>query len=328
MKEKQPAAARVFTRAIEKNRLAHAYLLEGPKGTGKMETAYLIAQRFFCRNSEGPEPCHVCSDCRRISSGNHPDVVRVEPEGQSIKKSQVETLIKEFAYKGVESSRKFFIIDKSEMMTTQAANSLLKFIEEPHAETMAVLLTENPHLLLETILSRCQVITFSPISREALEADLKRENIPEATAKIVSVLTNDLEEAVELCHEEWFAEARLLVLQFMEGIHGQSNHAFMMIYEALIPHFDSAERMNIALDLILYWYRDLLSVHLSTTSDIIYIDRTDLLQRQALQLSLQRVMFSMEAVLHGKDQLSANVSQQNVMEQLVLKLQRGSGNDL
>lgn len=328
LQKKQPAAVRVLTRAIEKDRLAHAYLLEGPRGTGKQTAAALLAKSFFCHHRQNAEPCQECVDCRRIDSGNHPDAIWVHPDGQSIKKNQVEALIKEFAFKGVESNRKIFLIEKAETMTTQAANSLLKFIEEPHAETMAVLLTVKPHLLLKTILSRCQSITFTPLTKGGLEKELISLGITQTKARLATVMTNDRDEAVELCNDEWFAKARMIVLQLMESIQGRSSQTFMIVYEMITPHFDTAERMNIGLDLILYWYRDLLSVHLSSMNDIIYSDEKDKLQDQALHLPVREVLSAIEMVLYAKDQLSANVSQQNVLEQLVLKLQRGSGNDL
>ncbi|MFX3864258.1 DNA polymerase III subunit delta', partial [Streptococcus suis] len=92
-------------------------------------------------------------------SGNHPDVHWIEPDGQSIKKGQIEALQEEFSKTGVESNQKLYIIRHADKMTNNAANSLLKFLEEPHRGTTAVLLTEQYHRMLPTIISRCQVLS-------------------------------------------------------------------------------------------------------------------------------------------------------------------------
>ncbi|TCP22566.1 DNA polymerase III delta prime subunit [Scopulibacillus darangshiensis] len=324
----QATAARILTNALTQGQLAHAYLIEGQKGTGKRKAAKLLSQSFFCQNKEGAEPCGHCRDCRRVNSGNHPDVVWVKPDGQSIKKEQVSNLIKEFSYRGVESRRKIFIIEQADHMTIQAANSLLKFIEEPNGETIAVLMTEQMQQLLDTIISRCQILTFRPLSRQQMEEQLVAKELPRPLARLSAALTNDIEDALEYCSNEWFAEARQKVIQFMEELINQSQSVLLKIYGSFSPHFDDQSKMDIGLDLILLWYKDLMSLHLERMDDIIYIDQLDLLNRQALKSSLQQVTDDMSSVLSAKKRLSAHVNQQSVMEQLVLMLQGGVSNEL
>ena len=107
----QPQLTQHFAKLIKQNRLAHAYLLSGASGTGKLSLAVWIAQVIFCdhRNSDG-SPCLKCSECRRIAENEHPDVVRIVPEGRSIKVDQVRYLKSEFSKSGLEGNRKVFII--------------------------------------------------------------------------------------------------------------------------------------------------------------------------------------------------------------------------
>lgn len=119
----------------------HIYLLESREQA--KEIALQLTKSYFCRERTGAEPCNQCADCKRIEKGNHPDVHMVEPDGASIKKHQVEFLQKEFNYRGMETSHKMYIIDEADKMTASAANSLLKFLEEPESPTLAILLTER-----------------------------------------------------------------------------------------------------------------------------------------------------------------------------------------
>lgn len=106
LSETQEKVVKIITNSIRKQRLSHAYLFDGPKGTGKRNVALQLAKTFFCANKQGEDACESCSDCKRITSGNHPDVHVIQPEGQSIKIEQIRNLKKEFSYRGMESVRK------------------------------------------------------------------------------------------------------------------------------------------------------------------------------------------------------------------------------
>ena len=167
LEELQPTVLKMIKNSILKKRVAHAYLLEGMRGTGKRETGMLIAKSLLCvAPAAGYQPCEQCINCKRINSGNHPDVHMIEPDGLSIKKQQIKELQEEFSKKAVESSRKIYIIVHADKMSVSASNSLLKFLEEPSPQTVALLLTEQLQQILPTILSRCQVLSFQPLLPE------------------------------------------------------------------------------------------------------------------------------------------------------------------
>ncbi len=134
----------------------------------------------------------------RIEHEEHPDVTMVEPDGLSIKVDQVRAIKEEFAKSGMESRRKILIIEDMDKMTTSAANSLLKFIEEPEGEITILLLTTEIQQLLPTIVSRCQIIHF-PVRNvhDRIEEIVARE-IPQASATLLANLTQDADEAQEI----------------------------------------------------------------------------------------------------------------------------------
>ena len=185
LEEIQPVALKMIKNSLQKNRLAHAYLFEGIRGTGKRETGMVLAKSLFCLSLlEGCKPCEECTNCRRINHGNHPDIHVVEPDGMSIKKGQIQLLQEEFAKTGVESRQKLYMIIHADRMTVNAANSLLKFLEEPFQQTFAILVTEQVQKILPTILSRCQTISFQPLSSVNLQQRLIEAEIPEHMAPL------------------------------------------------------------------------------------------------------------------------------------------------
>ncbi|MBU8908408.1 DNA polymerase III subunit delta' [Desertibacillus haloalkaliphilus] len=323
VESKQPTVAKVLTNSIIRDRLAHAYLFEGKRGTGKKEVAYELAKSHFCQHRNGAEPCQQCAECKRITSGNHPDVHFIAPEGQSIKKGQVEHLQKEFTYRGVESKKKVYIIADAEQMTASAANSLLKFLEEPEGPTIAILLTEQPQRILNTVLSRSQVISFSPLPPGRFSEQLVNRGIAEPVAKVLAELTNDLREADEFCEDDWIVQARNLVIQLTGEVHERPHQVMFTLQDKWINLFKSKDEVNIGLDLILLWYRDILFVQLGETDQITYIDQANLLQKQALSSSRDKLTKQMTAILEAKRHLSANVNTQLLMEKLLLRLQEG-----
>ena len=151
----------------------HAYLLCGPRGTGKKSVARLCAMAAVCRG-EGARPCGVCGPCRRVLSDTHPDLHTVEPEKdkKSIGVNVMRDTIAEVGVKSFEGGTKALFIPRAEIMTAQAQNCLLKTLEEPPEDTVFFLMTDQPGALLPTIVSRCRTVRFHPLNFEAAKARL------------------------------------------------------------------------------------------------------------------------------------------------------------
>ena len=243
----QPKVMHLLKQMLIKNRVAHAYLFEGMKGTGKKEAGLTLAKAVFCEEPiEGYKPCERCIQCKRINTGNHPDLYIIEPEGSSIKKEQIQLLQEEFSKTGVESAKKFYIIIHADLMTVNAANSLLKFLEEPGRETTAVLVTENIHKILPTILSRCQHISFTPIPKQTFILQLINEGIKKERAPLLANLTNSIDEALKLSEDQWFLQARKLVIKLYEIKSTQSlPDTLLFLQTDWLTHFKEREQLDI-----------------------------------------------------------------------------------
>ncbi|WLV24739.1 DNA polymerase III subunit delta' [Aciduricibacillus chroicocephali] len=321
--EIQPLAARILENSIKRERLSHAYLIAGARGTGKEALALLLAQTLFCTNREGTNPCGECSECRRITSHNHPDVHWIEPDGQSIKIEQIRHLQKEFIYSGVESSQKAYIIKGAETLTVNAANRILKFLEEPSRKTTAIMLTENAQAMLATIRSRCQIIELKPLDPFAFSRQLQEAGVTEGNAKLFSELTNNLQEAMDLNENEAFAQQRKLVVQWVEMLSSGRDDSYLFVHQQWLPHLKDRLAQEQGLNLLLLAFRDIHFEQIGNQARMALFQPGDeRLERAALSFNNVELLANMQAILQAKRRLTQNIQPTLVMEQLALQLKR------
>jgi len=152
-------------RAIHQDKVSHSYLFLGNEGIGKKLAALQFAKALNCLEGviEKGEACDRCLSCKKIDHHLHPDVLILEPEGQTLKVDQVRQMQKDLAYRPYEGRRRVCILTAADRMAPNMSNTLLKTLEEPPLHTVIILLANNPRLLLPTILSRCQPIRFHPL---------------------------------------------------------------------------------------------------------------------------------------------------------------------
>ncbi|MCM3145583.1 DNA polymerase III subunit delta' [Brevibacillus sp. MER 51] len=318
----QPRAQELLYHSLRNERLAHAYLLAGPKGSGKKQMALHLAKSLFCTEREA-DACGACVTCRRIEGGNHPDVLFITPDGASIKIDQIRSLQKEMAMRAVESSRKVYIIEHVDKMTTQAANSLLKFLEEPPAGVLALLLTEHSHAILPTILSRCQIVQFSPLSSESIAEKLRAEGVLAGMAQVASHITTNVEEAMTLSQSESFAQLRNLVIQLVQECKQRNSSALLTIHDMLQKSDKSKEELPLFLDLLILWLRDILYLQVGRHAHLINSDQQDVLQGQALVWTKAELLRGIDLVMETKNRIERNANAQLALERLVLQFQEG-----
>ena len=148
--------------AIVQNRIAHAYLFCGPRGTGKTSIAKIFAKTLNCTNNQDA-PCGVCENCKMAANGSHPDIIEIDAASNN-GVDEVRNLIDKVKYAPMQGKYKIYIIDEVHMMTSGAFNALLKTIEEPPAHVIFIFATTEPNKVLPTIISRCQRFDFNKVS--------------------------------------------------------------------------------------------------------------------------------------------------------------------
>lgn len=189
--------------ALATNKIAHAYLFCGPRGTGKTTMAKLFAKALNCEEGIGHQ-CNHCSNCLEVIEGSHPDVIEIDAASNN-GVEQVRDLIDKVSYLPIKGRYKVYIIDEVHMMSTSAFNALLKTIEEPPAHVIFILATTEPHNILPTILSRCQRYDFTKVSdgdiEERMATVLEKEGVKydkEAVHAIISLADGGMRDALSI----------------------------------------------------------------------------------------------------------------------------------
>lgn len=147
----QEAIKKTLLNALETNKVSHAYLFSGPRGTGKTSSAKILAKALNCSEPRGVEPCGLCDSCK----DSNPDIIEMDAASNN-GVDEIRELREKVAYSPVFGKYKVYIIDEVHMLTTQAFNALLKTLEEPPSHAVFILATTEPHKIPLTILSRCQ----------------------------------------------------------------------------------------------------------------------------------------------------------------------------
>jgi len=304
--------------AIRSGRVANAYIFSGPVGVGKEFVAINFAKALNCL-SDGEDSCDECISCRKIDDGNHADVMVIRPEGTRLKIDQMRSLQRQGSYRAMEGNYKVYIITEAEKMTAEAANSLLKTLEEPPGVMVLILLTSVYSSLLPTIRSRCQSLKFSLVPQTVLRDELmKRFELPESKAKWVALRSQGrVGRALKLAKEDEGEEARERVAEYSLA------RSFVPNGGSLLHIFRKAESLSKAqdsLDFLLSWYRDLLLVKQGSSLQtlLIHSDKKDDLEKMARFYSDVQIEKFIRTILRTQDLIQRNVNSALALEVMML----------
>lgn len=318
---RQPEISALFSKLIKNNQLQHAYIFEGVSGSGKYEMAKWLAKALNCLNqTEEGAPCQACNQCMRIEHEEHPDVTMVEPDGLSIKVDQVRAIKEEFSKGGMESRRKILIIKEMDKMTPSAANSLLKFIEEPEGEITILLLTTEVQQLLPTIVSRCQILHFHIRNIDDRIEEIIAREIPRTQATLLAYLTQDANEALEIYEQENYSTLVDTVWKWFLMLNKKDDRSFIYVQTNIMPLVDNRETSSLILDLLILIYRDLTAIYFEQDRVLAFSKYEKDLNELVSQSLGQEISQLLTIVLDGKRKLGRYVAAQGIFEQISLKI--------
>ena len=289
LKELQPKIVDCFERILEQDKLNHAYLFTG--NFASFDLAQKLAQSRFCQDKMGVWPCGECRSCRLIAEEDFSDVTVVRPQNQIIKTERIRELLKNFSQSGVEGNEQVFIICEAEKMHLNAANSLLKMIEEPQSEVYIFLLTSDENLILPTIKSRTQVFHF-PKNEDYLVAKLEESGLLKDQAQLLAAYSQTLEEARNLQTSKSFFDVTQVCQRFVDLCLAKNDLAFLQVAR-LSSLADDKEKQ----DQIFRILEILFSQHIEKESGRTFLDR----------------------LFQSRKMWQANVSFQNALEYMIIQ---------
>lgn len=206
-------------RSVKAGRIAHAFLLSGPHGTGKRTCANYLTQTILCASPQAP--CGQCPACKKVLAGLHPDVHVVGEEEKSISVDSIRALRDQLALRPFEADRHIALIPRADRMTAQAQNALLKTLEEPAGGNVFFLLTDQPGAMLPTIVSRCRRLRFSPVSVEACAEILAEKGVEPGRARLAAACAQGaVGRALEIAGDEDYLPLREKALSSLKALSG------------------------------------------------------------------------------------------------------------
>jgi len=303
----QDRAIAILRRSISIGRVSHAYLFSGIEGCGKRKTALAFVQAVFCGSDEA---CGICPSCRKVTNGQHPDLHILEPDGAFIKIDQIRELQKELAYRPFEAPKKVCIIDGAEKLNLSSGNALLKTLEEPPGEALMILIAPERSAVLQTILSRCQSLSFQPLPADLIEGRLVRDRFPAEAARVAATLSGgSLRRGIEIA-TDGVLEGRG---GFLERIIALKLKDITSLFAAAEEFAADKEGLPGLLELLLSFLRDVL-IYRSTPDALANADLVQLIAREAARRSDEQIMELIEQLIAMRRMLARNVNARLALE--------------
>ena len=297
---------------MQSAQVVHAYMFAGPAGTGKRTLADICARALLC-TGKGEKPCDECPSCRQYMSGNHPDVIRLQPE-KSIGVELIRETIDALAIHPYESSRHVVLIYDADKMTPQAQNALLKTLETPPGDAVFFLMTDQMTSLLPTIISRCRIVRFRLLEdKDAVNILTGQHGMTTERARLLARLSmGSVGRAIEMDGSEQYWKTRDLVLRALSALHGPED-----VGAAALMLSESKEQAGSILDILELCARDMM-VSQDADGEVIQTDLVGVLPTDRFGGAQM-----LGSIMEARKRLSSNVSWQSVLEMLFFDMAGG-----
>ncbi len=307
----------VLQRSLRTGKVAHSYLFEGIPGCGRRKSALALIQAIFCTAVAG-DACGVCQSCRKVAGGSHADIHFISPlpDKRDISIEQLREMQRTLSLRPYEAPRKVCIIEPAERMSVNAANSLLKTLEEPPGDALIILLTENAGMLLPTIRSRCQLIRFAPLSPEHVMTLLEQNGMDTETAALLAPMSGgSMQRAQELDNEALAARQEAVVSRLSQ----MDINRITTVFDASEALSGNREETLELLDLLISFYRD--AVHLAAGStEIVNRSSRTSIESIAKRVPLPRTMELLESICQTRRDVQRNANPKLALDHLFMNI--------
>jgi DNA polymerase-3 subunit gamma/tau len=327
--------------SLRENRLTHAYLFNGPRGTGKTSTAKILAKAVNCLNGPAEEPCNACSACERITDGAVMDVVEIDAASNR-GVEEIRDIRDKVKYAPTEVRQKVYIIDEVHMLTTEAFNALLKTLEEPPAHVMFILATTEPHKIPATIISRCQRFDFRRVSmddqvqRLTYICDQEQISVNEEALHYIARLSDGgMRDALSLLDQATsFATGEVQLSDILSITGGVASDQFKKLVlcikdrnlgaalELIDTFMQEGKSADKCIENLINYFRDLLMVRMVPNSPVITERVFDMreLSEIANHFTPNEMMGMIETLNHYQSEMKYSVQPQTLLEISIMKM--------
>lgn len=308
-KERQNIVYKILKTSVNKNEISHAYLFETNGYTDSHNLIMAFIKTLLCPNSYlNREKCGKCHQCEVIESGNFPEIKNIKPEGLWIKKNQLKELQNEFNETALIGNKRIYIISQADRLNISAANSILKFLEEPEEGIIAILVTENTSGILETIKSRCQIIRMT-------KDKIIKKNTPIDTIKKIIYNNEDLE-------KDNLDGQINNIINFVN--YYEKNHLNTILYMQKLWHdnIKNKEESLKAFEIMILYYKDILNIKLNKKTEI--FDENNEIKYIVSNNTVSQISTKIKILIDKKNNIKYNANIKLLMDKLIIDFEGGS----
>ena len=319
LKEFQPLVFNTFLNALKNDKVAQSYLIKGNDSAPVLECAIFLSKTLICDDLD-EFACDSCLSCIRFDEGNYSDFKLLDANKQSIKVKDIEELQEFLSSSSLESKKKkIYIINLLENCNKETVNALLKTLEEPHPNTYAFITTQNESKILQTILSRCQILNLLPSDKSYLKDELKVKGIEPLDIDILSSLYSNLNTILEMKDSSIYSKCKQSLLDTIQALTKSKEYALFVSQNDIIPNIKTKEEARMYFDLLSLLFKDIIKAQLGQELILPSLDKeVNILKDQITNPD----SYYLEILLtRGKIELNVSISL--LIEHIFIYLQKG-----
>lgn len=297
--------------SVKNNKLSHAYLIESNGYSKSLDLAVAFAKYLLCpKNYSNSDKCGNCSQCKNIDKNEFIELKIIEPDGQWIKKSQLDQLQELFSRKSVIGNKKVYIINKAERLNVSSSNSILKFLEEPEQGIVAILVAESISQLLPTIVSRCQILS--------LKNNKKLTNLS-TIEKIGNILKDNESDILNYISDAENEKKIEKIIEFID--YYENNKERTLLYSNKLWHNIFKEREDIydAFSILILLYRDILNIKIDRKLEVFndYVNKINFI---AENNTLDEITKKINVIINLREKIRFNINNNLLIDKLIIEL--------
>lgn len=305
--QEQPIPTAIIKTAVLNNRIAHAYVIQTNGYEKGYDFALSFAKLLLCINYTKCDK-NKCTICKMIDDGNYPELKVINPDGNIIKKEQLIELQEEFSKKSIYGSRKVYIINNADKLNQNSSNTILKFLEEPEEGIIAILVVDNVYKLLETIISRCQIISLNGKVKKGI--DIKE--------KIALLTSLSFDEYNAFMESETSSEDINNVVNFVNHIEKNKLKSLVDTNKYFFDHFSDKQSVKWAIIIMIYFYKDILNYKIGKKIEIFapYIDIIE-----SIDCKKEKLLNKINKLNEARINLDYNANLNLIIDRIIIQLE-------